>query len=367
MKRISVWLAIATMFLTSCASQGSVNTTQENAAQTGSAITDEAQTVSEMTDEAQGVSAKEKIKVLILPKFEIGEMTGDTPGEAQYYFEAYEQGAAEYEIVGGFSDNPLYVKDGIALYETGEGKINSALSLMAVLSDDRFDFSDTYVISTGCMGSATEYTVMGDVCIITAAVDYDLGHHADTRDMTEERETTWFHDSAFDDIAFKLLDAGLMDQVYDLVKDIPLKTTEETRMFMLKAFDGAEWAGRDPKVLRGTVVTGDNYWKGTYNEANARLITETYNCPDPYAGSEMEDLALATTMDRMGMLDRFIIIRDSVNMDVFMDGVGPEALWGEDVALNEDSDESGDIFEVAMENNFKVGSRIIEAICDGSI
>jgi len=49
------------------------------------------------------------------------------------------------------------------------------------------------------------------------------------------------------------------------------------------------------------------------------------------------------------------------------DGVGPEALWGEDVALNEDSDESGDIFEVAMENNFKVGSRIIEAICDGSI
>ena len=121
------------------------------------------------------------------------------------------------------------------------------------------------------------------------------------------------------------------------------------------------------RVLRGTVVTGDNYWKGTYNEANARLITETYNCPDPYAGSEMEDLALATTMDRMGMLDRFIIIRDSVNMDVFMDGVGPEALWGEDVALNEDSDESGDIFEVAMENNFKVGSRIIEAICDGSI
>ena len=29
-----------------------------------------------------------EIKVLILPKFESGEMAGDFPGEAQYYYEA---------------------------------------------------------------------------------------------------------------------------------------------------------------------------------------------------------------------------------------------------------------------------------------
>ncbi|MGX8688720.1 MAG: hypothetical protein ACSW8K_13105, partial [bacterium] len=28
------------------------------------------------------------VKVLILPKFEVGEMTGDFPGEAQYFYEA---------------------------------------------------------------------------------------------------------------------------------------------------------------------------------------------------------------------------------------------------------------------------------------
>ena len=34
-------------------------------------------------------SSPKKIKVLILPKFEIGEMTGDMPGEAQLYYEEY--------------------------------------------------------------------------------------------------------------------------------------------------------------------------------------------------------------------------------------------------------------------------------------
>lgn len=80
------------------------------------------------------------IKVLILPKFEVGELAGDFPGEAQYYYEAYCQGGDEYEVKGGFADNKLYVKDGVALYVTGMGKVNTALSLNAVLTDERFDF-----------------------------------------------------------------------------------------------------------------------------------------------------------------------------------------------------------------------------------
>ena len=128
-------------------------------------------------------SSPKKIKVLILPKFEIGEMTGDMPGEAQLYYEEYLNGAEEYEIEGGHKDNKLYVKGDIAMLITGESKVNSALSLDAALRDERFDYSDAYIISTGCAGSGTETTVMGDVFVITATVDYDLGHQADIRDM----------------------------------------------------------------------------------------------------------------------------------------------------------------------------------------
>lgn len=139
---------------------------------------------------------------------------------------------------------------------------------------------------------------------------------------------------------------------------------------MSAAFDGAEWAVRDPKVLRGTTVTGDNYWKGYRDHANAVLMNETYGCPDPYALTEMEDVALAVVLDRMGMLDKYIIIRDSVNMDVFMNGASPESLWDPNfdrTLASDNSVESADIFRTAMENNYKVGSVVVNAILDGTL
>lgn len=323
---------------------------------------------------ADAADAPIEIKVLILPKFEAGEMSGDFPGEAQFYYEGYVEGGEAYDIVGGFENNQLYVKDGVALYVTGMGKVNSALSLQAVLMDDRFDFSNAYILSTGCAGSAVEYGVMGDVFVITAAVDYDLGHHADIREMSgDENSTTWYNDPSYNSSSYKIFNAELMDKVYDLVKDVKVETTELTRKFMSAAFDGAEWAVRDPMVLRGTTVSGDNYWKGYYDHANAVKMTETYGCPDPFALTEMEDVAMAVVLDRLGMLDRYIVIRDSVNMDVFMNGATPESLWDpdyeeyEESLASDESVEAADIFATAMENNFKVGSVVIDAILNGEL
>ena len=303
------------------------------------------------------------VKVLLLPKFEVGELFGDFPGEAQYYFEHYLMGAEEYDVP--HSPYKLYYKDGVALSLIGMGKINAALDTMAILSDSRFDYSEAYIISTGCAGSSAGTTVMGDVFLITSAVDYDLGHHADARDISDPEGTTWFHDADFDDAAVIFLNPDLMEKVYELVKDTPVETTEVTSNFMRAAFNGADWAVREPQVLRGTTVTSDNYWKGQYGHENALLMVQTYHCTDSYATTEMEDVAVAHAVERMGMMDRLIILRDSVNMDVFMLGATPESLWGDATALtlaNEDNVEAADIFMTAMENNFKVGKIIIDRI-----
>ncbi len=306
------------------------------------------------------------VKVLILPKFEVGEMAGDFPGEAQYYYEQYLSGGEEYEVP--YTSSKLYWKDGVALCVLEMGKVNAALSTMAILSDSRFDYSEAYILSTGCAGSAAGSTVMGDVFIVTAAVDYDLGHHADARDLADPNGITWFHDADFDSAAVVRLNPELTDKIYALVKDTPVETTEITRNFMRAAFDGADWAVRDPRVLRGTTVTSDNYWKGIHGHANARLMAETYQCPDPYALTEMEDIAVAHAAERMGMLDRLLIIRDSVNMDVFMLGATPESLWGGAEALtlsSAENVEAADIFATAMKNNFDVGRIIIDRILEG--
>ena len=307
------------------------------------------------------------IRVLLLPKFEVGELSGDFPGEAQYYYEAYLAGGEAYEVPGA---GTLYVKDGVALCLTGMGKVNAAITTAAVLTDRRFDFSAAYVISTGCAGSAMGTTVMGDVFVISEAVDYDLGHRVDSRELKDPEGTTWFRDPSFDDAAVVRLDPALTEAVYALVRDVPLETTERTRAFMAAAFDGAAWAVRDPRVLRGTTVTGDNYWKGIHGHNSAAQIVESYGCADPYALTEMEDVAVGRALQRLGMADRYIIIRDSVNIDVFMAGETPEHLWGPDSGdqlSSEESVESADIFETARKNNFAVGSAVIDAILRGEL
>ena len=321
-----------------------------------------------LAEQSNGAGSPLPVKVLILPKFEVGELAGDFPGEAQYFYEAYLADAEAYDVPYGAPGAKLYYKDGVALCVLGMGKVNAALTTMAVLSDARFDYSQAYILSTGCAGSAAETTVMGDVFLITAAVDYDLGHHADGRELPDPEGISWFHDADFDDAAVVILDRELAEKAYALVKDTHLETTDRTRNYMHHAFDGAAWAVRDPLVLTGTTVTGDNYWKGPHGHANALLMAETYACPDPYVTTEMEDVAVARAAQRMGLLDRLIVIRGSVNMDVFMLGVTPENLWGHAEAMtlaDEDSIEAADIFAVSMKNNFDVGRVVIDSILSG--
>ena len=319
-------------------------------------------------EETETEEEKIPVKVLILPKFEVDEIDQGIPGEAQFYYEEYLTDSEAYDIPGGVEGEKLYVKDGIALYLTGMGKVNAALSTTAVLTDPRFDFSDAYVISTGCAGSAAERGVPGDVYIISSCIDYDLGHHVDSREVEAGADSTWFHDEIYDPTAFYVLDRDLTERVYELVKDVPLETTEKTRQLMAETFDNAEWAVRDPEVLKGTTVTGDNYWKGDYDHMNANMMAEVYGSPEPYAITEMEEVAVAGALERLDMLDRLIIIRDSVNMDVFMDGVTPEKLWGEPDPDKIHTDiQYFDIFPTAMKNNLEVGKVIIAAILDGTL
>ena len=151
---------------------------------------------------------------------------------------------------------------------------------------------------------------------------------------------------------------------------VPVKTTENSVNFLKKEYPGEAWAQRQPQVLRGTSLSGDNYWKGINDHNNALLITETYKCTDPYAITEMEDVATALAVQRLGLLDRLIILRTAVNIDVFPSGVTPEMLWGADIddsIASEDSMESVDIFETAMENCFNVGKVLIDAILEGTL
>ncbi len=316
-----------------------------------------------------GPAGKTPVRVLIIPKFEIGKMSGDFPGEAQLFYEKYCPGCRETEIPHMPPTAHFYLNDenGVGILVTGSGKTAAGLSLAAVLSSDRYDLSDTAIESVGCAGGRSGCCTLGDVILITAACDYDLGHHVDAHEKEEgQTKIMWFPDDSYADYGFKLLDPALCEKAYALIKDCPLRTTEQAKAVMKENFPALEEEDILPSVKKGTALSGDNFWKGSYGHATAEYIADHYGCPDPYSATEMEEIAIANTADCFAMLDRIISMRVIVNMDVFMNGQTPESTWGEYGGFNEkvrnDNTETLDIFEPAIHNLFDAAEIVIDAL-----
>ena len=317
---------------------------------------------------------KPVLRALIIPKFEEGEMSGDFPGEAQLFYEEYCAGCEETEIPNMPDTGHFYYneKNGVGILVTGSSKSAAGFSLITLLASDLYDYSDAYLVSVGCAGGSLGYVTLGDVVLVTAACDYDLGHHVDPRDMMDpDAAVTWFSDESFSNYEFKYMDQDLCGRVYELIKDCPLQTTEMAATVLQRNYPNWEGAYRQPAVYRGTALSGDNYWKGAYNHVTANYMAKYYGCPDPYAVSEMEEIAIANAASYYGLLDRMISLRVVVNMDVFMDTDYPENMWTANTDINqkftEENTETLDVFEPAMHNLFDAGRIVIDAVLDGTI
>ncbi len=317
---------------------------------------------------------KTALKTIIIPKFEINEMAGDFPGEAQLFYEKYCAGCGEVEIPHMPPTGHFYMneKNGVGILVTGAGKTAAGLSLMALLSSDLFDYSDAYIVSVGCSGGSVATCTLGDVILLTTVCDYDLGHHVDAHEKKKSgSQIMWFPDKSFADYEFKSYNAELCDKVYDLIKDVPLRTTEEAKEVLRENFPALDETDLIPSVKKGTALTGDNYWKGTYGHVTANFIAEYYECPDPYSVTEMEEIAIANTAECFDMLGRVISLRVIVNTDLFLDGETPESTWGEYRTFSEkvkdDNSETLDIFEPAMHNLFDTAGIVIDTILEGKM
>lgn len=224
-----------------------------------------------------------KVRVLIVPKFEIGKTAGDYPGEAQLFYEQYCADCEEVSIPNAPSSAHFYMNEsnGVGLLVTGCGKTAAGLSLSSLLSWDAYDFSNATIVSVGCGGGSTGLSTLGDVVVVTAACDAELGHRTDVRELeAPDRGITWFPDDSYKEYAYRLLNPELCENAYQLVKDCPLRTTETAKSVLADSYSGEEWATRDPHVAKGAVVTGDCYWKGRTNHDNAVAIAEHYDSPD---------------------------------------------------------------------------------------
>jgi purine nucleoside permease len=211
------------------------------------------------------------IKVVVVTMFEIGEDTGDRPGEFQTWVEQlplpqkipFPQGSRDLRY------NPDKRVLGIV---TGVGTARAAASVMALGMDARFDLRRAYWLVAGIAGVNPNEASVGSAAWAEWIVDGDLGFEVDAREMPADWPTGFiplgkahpYEEPAVNintaDVVYRL-DPGLVSWAYGLTKTVRLDDTEALRQARA-LYAGYPAAQMPPTVMRGDGVCGSTRHSG---------------------------------------------------------------------------------------------------------
>ena len=210
-----------------------------------------------------------EVKVVVVAMFEVGEDTGDTPGEYQLWVER-ERLDRVIEVPAGFHHVRMN-GDGVLGMLTGVGTARAASSVMAVGLDPRFDLSHAYWIIAGVGGGDPADVSLGSAVWADHVIDGDLAYEIDAREIPKEWPTGMVplnHAAPYESPARQnggeiyTLNPQLVGWAFQLTKDVALADTDRMRTARAR-YTGFADAQRPPFVTRGDDMSGSTFWHGT--------------------------------------------------------------------------------------------------------
>ncbi|UWZ84008.1 purine-nucleoside phosphorylase [Occallatibacter riparius] len=266
------------------------------------------------------------VKVVVVTMFEVGNDTGDAPGELQYWVERDHLDHA-YPLPAGYHAVRMNDQGEMAVL-TGQGTAHAAATIMALGLDPQFDFSHAYWIVAGIAGGNPEQVSLGSAAWARFVVDSDLGYDIDAREIPKDWATGYLplrKTSPFEPPAEALpgqvfeLNANLAAWAFKLTKDVPLEDSDHLKQVRAE-FSGTA-AHRAPFVTMGDEITGSRYWHGKLMDAWAaewmRYFTDGRGT---FATTAMEDTGTLQSLHFLanaGRVDwsRVLVLRTVSNYD----------------------------------------------------
>ena len=310
------------------------------------------------------------IKVVVVSMFEHGEITGDRPGEFQFWAERLPM-EKRISFPAGEFDLRLN-EDGVLGICTGGGIPNATASVMALGMDDRFDLSKAYWLVAGIAGGDPEDLSLGSAAWAKFVIDGDLLFEIDAREIPEDwpygiiplgghkpakgeadLSTGW----AVDTIKFALNDA-LVNWAYSLTKDVEIPASESVAKFRSQFTDNPN-ARKPPFVTIGDTLSASTYWHGHHLNHWANDWVKLYSSQQGnFMTSNMEDSGTMTALHRLARINkvdanRVLILRTASNFTV--PPPGKTATWS---ATAEYPDKG----RAALEAAYRVGSVVVRAL-----
>ncbi len=212
------------------------------------------------------------VKVVVVTMFEVGEDTGDAPGELQYWVERDHLDRI-FPLAAGYHAVRMNDAGEMAVL-TGQGTAHAAATIMALGLDPRFDLSHAYWIVAGIAGGNPERVSLGSAAWARWVVDGDLGYEIDAREIPKDWNTGYLplrKTKPFEAPAAPLegqayeLNGALADWAYQLTREVKLADSDRLKE-VRREFDGTA-ANRPPFVTMGDEVTGSRYWHGKLEDA----------------------------------------------------------------------------------------------------
>ena len=313
------------------------------------------------------VSARIPVKVVVVTMFEIGNDTGDTPGEFQHWVEG-EHLTRRFPLPSAYHD-ALMNDEGVLGIVTGIGTARAAATLMALGSDPRFDLTHAYWLVAGIGGIDPQMGSLGSAVWSDWIVDGDIAHEIDPREAPKDwptgyvplRKSVPYEQPRTDEngIAFQL-NTGLVSWAYGLTRDVKLPDTPDIRE-RRQSFAG-DTARRPPFVLRGDNLSASTFWHGKLMNQWARdWVKYQTDGKGTYAICGMEDtgtLQSLTWLGRAGKVDvnRVLVLRTASNYDQQRQGITAAE------SLAETKITKYSAFMPSLDTAFRVGDVVVRSI-----
>ena len=316
------------------------------------------------------------VRVVVVTTFELGQDTGDTPGEFQAWVERLPLAdTIDFPYgVRALRYNPALQVLGVV---TGGGAINSTASIMALGLDARFDLSKAYWIVAGIAGVDPNHGSVGSAAWAEWVVDRDLTHEIDAREIPPDWSTGLVPLSRSRPFEVPVpgpgiftpsvyhLNPGLTEWAFRLTQSLPLEDTAELRQIRARYPDQAQ-AQTPPHVFKGDEVSAMNWWLGTIMTRTAEdWMAYWTGGKGVCAMTAMEDSGILHALQRLartGRADtnRVLVLRTGANYSAPAKGETAAQL----LASESSSDTATKLsaYGAALEAAYRVGSKVVQTL-----
>ena len=324
---------------------------------------------------------KTPIKVIVLSGFEVGDDTGDAPGEFQFWAER-EKLTETIEVLG--APHPLR-RNAEGLYGDVAGNTRDAQLtpvpaselIMALCLDPRFDLTHTYWLINGIAGIDPEAGPIGSAVWSENVVDADALREIDESEVPKGWPYGLFpigtdgpnmlpedrsHSGGWNGAKLEYtmvypLNKKLARWAYQVSRDVPLADSPGLKAWREK-YTGFPLAQLPPRVMMGDTLGTVRYWHGQKRTEWARDWVRLWTRgKGTFATTSMEQQDYAGTLARMaskGLVDqnRVMMLRSASNYCMPPPSLGVASTIG-DESMGTDA---------ALEAAYRAGSAVVHEL-----